>query len=59
LPLYQYSDQSELWYGYVSVSGRLVSTSKDGIASPLNTVKFTCDKTTVECSLLQSELFDN
>ena len=36
LPSHQYSDLSDFGYDFVSVSGTLVSTSKDGIGSPLN-----------------------
>jgi hypothetical protein len=59
LPSYHYGDMSELGCDYVTVHGTLISTSKDGISSPLNTVKFSCDRTTAECSLLQAEVFDN
>jgi hypothetical protein len=56
LPSYTYSDLKDYGYDYITVSGTMVSTAADGVANPMNTNEFSCDRLTGQCNLVQAEL---
>lgn len=60
LPLFSYTDLSEYGYEYVTVNGTLVSDIPgNDVANPLNTNKFTCDKSIGQCEMIQAEIFND